>query len=188
VSASCARPLAPETLVDYWLDDAPEGDVDAVEEHLLGCESCSGRLRGLVALGEGIRTLARVGAIQMVVTPVFLERAAREGLRTREYRVPPGGRVSCTVTPSDDLLIGRLLGDFKGLSRLDLVAEEEGRPVRRIDDLPFRPEAPEIIVAQAMPYMRAMAHAVTRMRLVSPEPGGERVLGEYTFDHSPSPR
>jgi hypothetical protein len=185
---SCPHPLAPETLVDYWLDDAPDADVEAVEEHLFGCESCSGRLRGLVALGEGIRRLARDGGVQMVVTPFFLDKAAREGLHAREYRVAPGGRVSCTVTPSDDLLVARLLGDFKGLSRLDLVAEEEGRPTVRVEDVPFDPQGSELIVAQAMPHMRALPRSITRLRLVSPAPGGERVVGEYTFDHTPSPR
>jgi hypothetical protein len=188
VSAACDRPIAPEALVDYWLEDAEGPEVDSLEEHLLGCDACGGRLRGLVALGDGIRRLAHEGAVEMVVTPSFLARAAAEGLRTREYRVPPGGRVDCTVTAQDDLLIGRLMADFKGLKRLDLVAEQEGQPVRRVEDVPFSPDATELIVAQAMPYVRALPQARVRMRLLSPEPGGDRLVGEYTFDHSPGPR
>ena len=188
MSVGCDDPIAPEALVDYWLGDDSGPDVDAIEEHLLGCGSCSGRLRGLAALGEAIRRLAREGAVEMVVTPSFLDRAAQEGLRTREYRVSPGGRVDCTVTPRDDLLVARLEGDFRGLLRLDVVAEEKGQPVRRIEDVPFRPDASEVIVAQAMPYVRALQQARIRMRLVTPEAGGDRLVGEYTFDHSPTLR
>jgi hypothetical protein len=186
VSVACDRPIAPDALADYWLDDAEGPHVDAIEEHLLGCDSCSRRLRGLVALGEGVRRLAHEGAFALVVTPSLLARAAAEGLRTREYRVPAGGRVDCTVTREDDLLVGRLMADLKGVKRLDLVVEEEGRPAHRVEELPFSPDATELIVAQAMPHVRALPHARIRMRLLSLEPGGDRLVGEYTFDHSPS--
>jgi hypothetical protein len=187
VSAPCQRPLALGVLADYWLGDADPQDLDAIEEHLLACASCSGRLRGLVALGDGVRRLAREGAVEMVVTPSYLARAAQEGLRTREYRVPPGGRVDCTVTSHDDLLVGRLAGDFRGVSRLDVVAEQDGLPARRIEDVPVSPDAGELIVAQAMPFVRTLQHARLRYRLLSREAGGERLIGEYTFDHHPTP-
>jgi hypothetical protein len=187
MSPPCVRPLELATLVDYWLEDVEGERLDSLEEHLLGCDSCSRRLGRLVALGEGVRRLAHEGAVEMVVTPAFLAKASQEGLRTREYRVAPGGRVDCTVTAEDDLLVARLVGDFKGLSRLDVVAEHEGLPVRRIEDVPISPDATELIVAQAMPYMRTVQHARLRIRLLSQEAGGERLLGEYTFDHSPSP-
>jgi hypothetical protein len=187
MSAPCGRPIDLAALESYWLEDGDPKDLDAIEEHLLACDACSGRLRGLVALGDGIRRLAQEGTVEVVVTPSYLAKAGREGLRTREYRVVPGGRVDCTVTAEDDLLVSRLVGDFKGVSRLDVVAEQAGLPTRRIQDVPISPEAGELIVAQAMPYMRALQHARLRIRLVSQEAGGERLIGEYTFDHSPAP-
>ena len=38
-----------------------------------------------------------------------------------------------------------------------------------------------------MPYMRTVQHARMRIRLLAQEPEGERLLGEYTFDHYPTP-
>ena len=35
--------------------------------------------------------------------------------------------------------------------------------------------------------LRAMPASVERMRLIAVEPQGERLLGEYTFDHTPWP-
>jgi hypothetical protein len=184
VSVPCDRPVGLAALIDYWLDREPPDD--ETEEHLLACDSCSRRLGELVTLGDGVRRLAREGAVQMVVTPSFLTRAAQEGLRTREYRVPPGGRVDCTVTREDDLLVGRLQGDFRGISRLDVIAQTEGGPEFRIEDVPVSPDATELIVAQAMPAMRLLDVSRHRFRLMARDQGGERLIGEYTFDHTPT--
>jgi hypothetical protein len=186
VSGACARPLELATLVDYWFEDAEPAEQERVEQHLMECEGCSARLRGLLALGEGVRRAARDGAVQVVVTPAFVEAATREGLRTREYRVPPGGRVACTVTPEDDLLLARLEADFTGVSRLDVVTSWEGGLEQRLEDVPVGPDARELILAQPMPAMRALGDVVLRMRLVAREERGERLLGEYTFAHSPT--
>ena len=53
MSATCDGPIELAVLAGYWLDDEDGADIDAIEEHLLACETCSGRLRGLVALGDG---------------------------------------------------------------------------------------------------------------------------------------
>lgn len=182
----CGRPLDPAALLDYWLGEGPGPDDEAIEEHLLACDDCGRRLRGIVALAEGVRVLGGEGAVEMIVTPSFLEKASREGLRAREYRLRPGEHVNCTVTRQDDFLVARLVADLTGVSRLDIVAEQPGRPPRRIEDVPVGPGAGEVIVAQAMPAMRALGRDDLRLRVLSVEPGGERVLGEYDFHHSPS--
>jgi hypothetical protein len=185
VSTRCDE-LELRTLADYWLDDAGR-DYEELEEHLFACDSCTQRLQDVAALGEGVSHLVREGAVELVLTPSLLAKAASDGLRVREYRLAPGERVSCTVTPEDDWLVSRLLARFEGVSRLDLVTEVEGVPVRRIQDVPFEPGKGELIVAQAMPGMRLVQHAQIRMRLLSQEAGGERLVAEYTFDHHPTP-
>jgi hypothetical protein len=186
VSARCPEPLGTRVLADYWFGDLALPEQDRVEEHLMACDDCSRGLGELVGIGEGVRRLARQGAFQVVVSPSFLETASRRGLRVREYRVPPGGGVACTVTAEDDLVVSRLQGDFRGVTRVDLVTRTEGRPEQRVEDLPVDPSAPELIVVQSMPALRAMGPCVTRLRLVAPGPGGDRLVGEYTFAHTPS--
>lgn len=186
MSGDCPRPLEPATLVDYWFGDAASAEEVLVEEHLIECDGCGGRLRALLALGQGVRRAAHAGMVHVVVTPAFLETAAREGLRAREYRVTPGGSVACTVTPEDDLLITRLMADLTGVARLDLVTISEGGPDQRLEDVPVPAGARELLVAQPMPAMRALGPTVVRMRLLAQERGGERLLGEYTFAHTPT--
>ena len=122
----------------------------------------------------------------MIVTPSFLDTASREGLRLREYVVPPGGRVACTVTAQDDLLIARMRADFTGVSNLDVLLQVEDQPEVRIKDVPVSPDAHELIMVQAMPAARRLGRSVLRYRLVAPEGAGERILGDYTFDHTPT--
>jgi len=184
----CPERIDLATLVDYWFGDLAGPHESRVDEHLLECDACGSDLRDLVATGEGVRRLAAEGAFGMVVSPSFLEAAAQRGLRVREYRVPAGGRVACTVTAEDDLLVGRLQGDFHDVSSVDLVVQVEGGPEHRVFDLPFSPSSGELIVAQAMPAARVMPSSTIRMRLLTREGAGERLVGEYTFAHTAATR
>ncbi len=188
MSRDCARPLELAALVDYWFDEAAQPEQDRVEEHLMECEGCSRRLRALVALGDGVRRAARGGLVPVAISRAFLETAAREGLRTREYRAVPGGRVDCTVTADDDLLVSRLEADFRNVSRLDVLWRADEGPEVRQEDVPVGPDARELILSHPMPALRAFGSTVIRYRLVDRTEGGERVLGEYTFAHTPAPR
>lgn len=181
----CERPLRLEELADYWFDDGAPSEAEPVEEHLMECEACSGRLRALVQLGDGVRRVARQGGVPVVVTPSFLDAAARGGLRMRQYRVSPGESVACTVAPEDDLVVSRLQADLSGVTRLDVVSDWEGRELR-IEDVPVDPAAPELILAQAMPALRALGPSAIRIRLLAQDPAGERLLGQYTFAHTPA--
>jgi hypothetical protein len=184
--SSCREPLDLATLVDYWFGDLAGPELDRIEEHLLACDVCGSVLRSLVATGDGVRRLAGQGAFGVIVTPSFLETASRQGLRVREYRVPAGGRVACTITAEDDLLVARLQADFRGVSSLDVVIQLEDEPERRLFDLPVAPTSSEMIVAQAIPAVRAMPASTMRIRLVAREDEGDRIVGEYTFNHTPS--
>jgi hypothetical protein len=59
-------------------------------------------------------------------------------------------------------------------------------PEHRAFDLPVSPSSAEVIVAQAMPALRAMASSTIRMRLLAREGEGDRLVGEYTFAHTAS--
>lgn len=92
---SCLNPLDVAELANYWLTARTKSEEEGVEEHLFACDECGARLREGIALAEGIRTLARDGALEMIATLA-------------------GGSVDCTVTAEDHLLIGRLVGNLSG--------------------------------------------------------------------------
>ena len=73
------------------------------------------------------------------------------------------------------------------MTRVDLVRRSGDGPERRLADLPFDAASGEVIFAPSIEVLRAMPALVHRMRLIAVEPSGERLLGEYTFDHTPWP-
>jgi hypothetical protein len=185
---SCLAPLDAATLADYWLAILPTGDGDSIEQHLFECDHCGARLRQVVSLLEGIRALAREGSLRMIVSESFVERAAAAGLRLREYSPAPGGCVACTVTAEDDLLIARLSADLQGAGRIDLcLCDGDGVEQRRSVDIPFHPNSGGVVYQESMAFVKAAPTSTMIVRLVAPgEAEGERLLGEYTFNHTRS--
>ena len=45
-------------LLAWWLDELPEAEADALEEHLFACDECAARLKSLLGLRH-----CRVGGI-----------------------------------------------------------------------------------------------------------------------------
>ena len=129
----------------------------------------------------------REGALPLTVLPAVVERLRREGRRIREYRVSPGGGVQCTVGPEDDVVLTRLTADLRGVSRLDLVSRVDDGPEERLADIAFDSAAGEVLHSPPADLLRAQPAHVARLRLLSVGAEGERLLGEYTFNHRPWP-
>jgi hypothetical protein len=184
----CAAPLDLAALLDYWLGDLTPDLQEAIEEHVMSCAACAEQLEGLVALGVGIRRLANAGGVWAVVPGAFVDRLIDDGVRVRQYRLASGGSVRCTVTASDDVVAARFAADLRGVTRAHLVlCDAEGREANRISDIPLTASTEEVVVIERSDRLRALPASVERVRLVAPDADGERVLGEYTFVHTPSP-
>jgi hypothetical protein len=183
---SCATPIDAAILADYWLAALPTDSEEAVEEHLFECDECGARLSEVMALGEAVRGLARDGSLTMVVSDSFLQRVREQGLLVREYAPPRGGRVECTVRAEDNFLIGRLAADLRGARRIDLsLCDRQGNERYRMGDIPFGAEAASVAFQQSITYAKAAAADTMVARLLAyDETGAERLLGEYTFNHT----
>src|SRR5882672_3046982 len=134
---NCKKPFDAAVLADYWLALLSGSDEEVIEEHLLDCDECGQRLREVIALADGIRNLALEGSLRMIVSDVFLQRVAEDGLRVRQYALPAGGSVECTVTAEDDILIGRVAANLAGANRVDVcICDERGVEQLRMPDIP----------------------------------------------------
>ena len=120
------------------------------------CDACGQALDELIALGDGVRSAFRAGAVSAVTTSAFVQRLAGQGVRLREYRLPPNGSVNCTVAPDDDLLVSHLEAPLDGVQRLDAVDGVVARARRR-----------------ASPRGRAVRSAGGRGALPAEDRGGE---------------
>ena len=182
----CRDPIPLATLLEYWLDDLDETREDSIDQHLLGCGNCSAALQELVDLGGAIRMAARAGAVHVALPIAFVERLGADGLHLRTYRVPHNGSVYCTVAPEDDLLITRLCAPLAAIEQIDVVyVSDTGATLERLRDVPFDAAAGEVVLTSRMDRVRALPASTLRCRLVAVSPSSERIVGEYTFHHTP---
>ena len=181
-----ACPVPSQDLLAYWLDELDAPQELSIDEHLLACAACSERLRAIVALGAAIRRETLRGGFGFVASEPMIRRMREAGLKMREYDVEPGGSVSCTITPDDDFVVSNLHASLRGVRRLDLIFDDPGSGSHRAIDVAFDPEAGHLTVVPSATYLRTLGHAQQRMRLVAVDGADERLVGEYTFNHSPS--
>ena len=171
-------------LLAWWLDELPEAEADALEEHLFACDECAARLKSLLGLRESVKQALLDARFATAVSPGFLAQIRDSGLRLREYRVPAGSSVACTIAPEDDLVVSRLEAPLAGVRQLDLIFDDGGTQ-HRAAHIPFDAASGEVTVIPPVALIRGWKAATQRMRLVAVNLGAERVIGEYTFNHSP---
>ena len=138
---------------------------------------------------EAISSLNPAGAIALSLTAGFLEHMKRAGMRIREYPVAPGGTVNCTIRAEDDAVVSRLEAPLAGVRRVDELRSldlGDGRIERwRLEDVPFDPQAGEVLFSPAAAALRKLPANTLRVQLLAVDEAGERPLGEYTFAHTP---
>ena len=181
----CLEPIAPDTLLHYWLRELDDAGDARVEEHLFGCDTCTGELGRLVELADGIRAGVQRGLVGAVVSDMYTWWLRAGGLRLREYRVECNGSVQCTVAPDDDVTVARLEAELTGVETLDLVTIDAAGSEEIQRDIPFEAAAGEVLVTPRMDRLRALPATTVRMRLVAHAGGASRILGEYAFIHTP---
>ena len=183
---TCAAPLAMEALLDYWTGEIPAAHADAIEEHVFGCKTCAGRLSELEALVASVRRLTEAGRFRAAVAPSVVHLLAARGLRIRTFRPRPGETIPCGLAPDDELLVGRLPVDLRGVARVDLaVCDERWAERERLADVPFDRGRSEVVIAERVDRPELRTVNVLRLRLLAIEPAGERELGTYALAHDP---
>ncbi|HMM86395.1 hypothetical protein [Azohydromonas sp.] len=174
-----------QALVDYWLGDMDAATTEIVDEHLLHCDTCGAAFDEVVALARGVRDAFSRGLVPAVLTPGLVERLKAGGRRVREYRVPAGGSVRCSVAPDDELLVSRVGASLRDVRRLDAVLSYSFAPgeEQRLVDLPFDAAAGEVLLAPKLAELRHRPAHDSVLRLLAVDDAGEREIGRYTFHH-----
>ena len=186
IHAPCRAPIGLRQLLAYWFGELDEAAQARVDEHLLGCGPCSDSLAELVALGDAVRAVFAQGAVRAFVTDAFVKRLVGHGMRVREYRVARNGSVNCTVAPDDDCVVAHLEAPLAGVKRVDAISYIAGTPAEVSRDIPFDAASGEVVTLPPIAWLRTMPSHRQRVRLVAVDESGERVIGEYTFNHSAS--
>jgi hypothetical protein len=173
-------------LLAYWLGELDDAGAEAVEEHLFRCDACGARLRELIQLGGAVRKALLKGEFGTVVTHSFTRRMQAAGVRIREYHLEPGGSVNCTIAPEDDLVISHLRAEVGDERQIDLVVDDgDGGSTHRCRHIAFNAGTGEVTFIPPVGLLRKLGKDRQRLRLMAVDKSSERLLGEYTFNHSP---
>jgi hypothetical protein len=187
INLSCDTPLSLPVFLEYWFGDLAPDQEQPIEEHLLACSHCSRRLQEVVVLGSEISSSFRRGEMNVVISSPFMNNMKAQGLRFREYCVPAGGTVECTITTDDDAVIGRLQAPLEDVKRLDIfLMDAQGKAQVKLTDIPFDRAAGEVLFCPPAAELKKLPAHTDRIRLVAIDELGERKLGDYTFNHTPS--
>lgn len=181
---TCVAPIGDEALIAYWQGELDEAGEAHVDEHVLGCGECSERLAQIVALADGTRVAFAEGRVRAFVTDAFVRGAVEHGARVREYRVPRNGSVNCSVAPEDELLVSRLEAPLAGVRRIDAITYVDDALAGVVHDIPFDASSGEVVLMPKIAHVRTLPSHRQRVRLVAVEDDGERVIGDYTFNHT----
>ena len=183
--AACMA-LQSQELTEYWLGELDEAHEQRVDEHLFACAACSSRLSTLVELGAAIRRTFVEGWLSIVLPEQFLRRIKDAGFQVREYHLPAGGSVNCTITPDDDFVVSYLRAPLQGVKRLDVLIDDTTSGKHRANDVVFDPSSEGLVTMTSTAYVKSLKQSQQRVRLVAVDGVEERVLADYTFNHYPS--
>jgi hypothetical protein len=145
----------------------------------VACAACSSRLSALVDLGGAVRRTFLEGWLSIVLPESFIRRIKDGGFQVREYDLPAGGSVSCTVTPDDDFVVSYLRAPLRGVRRLDVLIDDDTSGKHRANDVAFDPAAEVLVAMTSTAYVKTLKHSQRRVRLVAVDGVEERVLADY---------
>jgi hypothetical protein len=180
MSAKCAHPLPGEDLVAYWADDLDPAAIERVEEHLMGCGTCSESSGRMAAIAGALRQM-----IPPLISSARLAELRARGLRVVENPIRPGERKPVIFGPEIDLLIHRLGGlDLTRAEsvRVTVSIEETGAVVRDDLDAPFDRAAGEVLVACQRHFAALPPNIVFEVRARGPL--GEGPVARYMAPHT----
>jgi len=184
--AACMTPIAPAELLEYWLGEVDEAREHELDEHLFACGACSARLSGIAELGAAVRRTFLDGWLNLVLPERFVQRIKDAGFQVREYHLPAGGSVSCTITQDDDFVVSYLRAPLGDVRRLDVLIDDTTSGKHRANDVAFDPSAGGLVAMTSTAYVKSLKHSQQRVRLVAVDGAEERVVADYTFNHYPS--
>jgi len=184
--AAACNQSSQQELTEYWLGELEEADERRLDEHLFACAACSERLQSFVDLASAIRREFLGGWLNIVLPEPFIRRIKQAGFRVREYDLAPGGSVDCTVAPEDDFVVAYLRAPLHAVSRLDVLIDDTTSGKHRANDVAFDPAAGGLVTMTSTAYVKSLKKSQQRVRLVAVDGVEERVVADYTFNHTPS--
>lgn len=175
----CTTPVSFELLVEYWSGEMPEADELAVDEHLMGCSSCTAESARVSAVTEALRA-----EIPPLLSPEGLAKLRARGLVVTENPMTPGERREVHFPKTTDVLLHRLGGlDLSTATRVDfrIWVESTGAPIFDLPHAPFDRDGGAVLVACQHHFVAYPPDTVAEVTVTRPT--GVAAAVRYTILH-----
>ena len=93
-------------------------------------------------------------------------------------------RIIPSVAPEEQLAVAYFHAPLAGVSRMDVTINNAEMPPVVMRNIPFDAASGEVVFAPKMALLRSMPSHRDRIELVAVDDGGERVIGNYTLNHT----
>lgn len=172
-------PIPERLLVDYWADDLPADEVDAVDEHVLGCARCFEASMVVAALVEGLAT-----ALPPIALAHEVARERARGVRAITTDIHPGRPQPVVFHPDTDLLVHRLRTDLTQAESVSVrLMTTDGTTLLAFRDAPFERGADAVLLT-CRPHYMALFPPDLWVELRRRDAGGREAVETYSIPHS----
>jgi hypothetical protein len=183
----CPSPIGFADVVDYWAGDLAPAEEGRIEEHVFACADCARELAAAEALARDIKSVAREGRLQSVVTDSILNRLAADGVRIRTFTLEGEDVVPCAVWADDDLVVARIRANLADVDSVTIVTRQaSGEEIGRLADVAVRPGQQEILNAFSAAHLRKLPQTRVHITVTAQTEKGEGTIARYTLEHGGS--
>ncbi|MDB5215304.1 MAG: hypothetical protein JWO86_3231 [Myxococcaceae bacterium] len=177
-SGTCATPIAWDELVAYWAGELDGSDLDRLDEHLMGCPTCTAESARVSAVTEAVRAL-----IPPVIDHARLESLRATGRPMRDNVVHPDDRRSVVFEAATDFLIHRLRFDLSRAERVEVrVSVESTGAVLLVEPhAPFDRDSGEVLIACQRHFAAMPPDIVIEVR--AHDAAGIESIARYPIPH-----
>ncbi len=174
----CATPIPWEQLVAYWTGELDDSEVDGLDEHLVGCATCS---------AESARVTALTQALQELVPPV-IDHAALAALHARGHQIrdnviQPNDRHVAVFGAGTEFLIHRLRIDLSLSTTVGVTVtvEETGAVLLHEPSVAFDRDTGEVLIACQRHFQAFPPNIV--IEVCARDPAGGELIGRFAIPH-----
>ncbi len=182
-ASACATPISWEELVAYWAGELGDGEVDRLDEHLIGCPTCTAESARVSAVTEKLRSM----------TPPIIDHARLAALQAQGHRihdnvVEPDDRHLVVFGAQTDFLIHRLRVDLTRAARVEVrvMAEAAGVVLLVEPSTAFDRHSGEVLIA-CQRHFESFPHDIL-VEVHAHDAAGVATVTRYPIPHAFEPR
>ena len=175
---NCPRSISADDLVRFWLDELPEQEALALEDHVFECDACDGSLRRFAGIAQGIRAMLAMRDLPPLLTAAELADLQARGMRVDVEHLAPGATSKRPVDPSLDGLVWILHAELTEAVRVDLeICDPQGARLLLLPDAPVDRDTQSVILACSRHTAQVAPASIIRLL------DGATTLAEYRLEH-----